>query len=96
MRGVRVVPISKARPQLTTLVEEAAQTQEPAFIASRSRVRAVLLGTEAYNVLLERLEDAEDGLDILQARASGEPSRPLADALNELTGNQERDVRRRA
>jgi prevent-host-death family protein len=44
MRGVRVVPISVARPHLTALVEEADQTQEPIFIASRSKVRAVLLG----------------------------------------------------
>jgi prevent-host-death family protein len=49
MRGVRVVPISEARPHLTALMEEAHQTQEPVFIASRSKVRAVLLGIEAYN-----------------------------------------------
>jgi prevent-host-death family protein len=96
MRGVRVVPISVARPHLTALVEEADQTQEPIFIASRSKVRAVLLGIETYTGLLERLEDAEDSLDIRHAGASGEPSRPLADALNELAGDQERDVRRRA
>ncbi|MBI4493665.1 MAG: type II toxin-antitoxin system Phd/YefM family antitoxin [Chloroflexi bacterium] len=83
MGEVKVVPISEARARLTTLVDEVARGQETYFIASRSRVKAVLLGADAYNTLVDRLEDLEDSLEILKARLANEPTRPLEEFVQE-------------
>jgi prevent-host-death family protein len=79
MRKVKVIPISEARPKLTNLVAEVSESREPYFIASRSKVKAVLMGIDEYEALIEQIEDLEDNLDILKARLEGEPARPLED-----------------
>ena len=94
MERVRVVPISQARAKLAALVDEVGQRAEPCFIASRSSVRAVLLSVDEYNALLDRLEDLEDSLEIMTARANHEPSRPLEAFVRELEDAQARDVPR--
>ncbi|MDO8670004.1 MAG: type II toxin-antitoxin system Phd/YefM family antitoxin [Dehalococcoidia bacterium] len=96
MPKVRVVPISEARPNLTSLVEEVGQSHEPCFIASHSKVKAVLLAIDEYDSLIDRLEDLEDSLDILRSRLSKESSRSLEEFLGELDEHRREDVRRRA
>lgn len=57
MPKIKVVPISEVRPKMTELIKEVNRSKEPYFIASRSMVKAVLLGIDEYNALVERLED---------------------------------------
>jgi len=96
MGGLKVVSISEMRPRLTALVDEVSAGEEPYFVASHSKVKAVLIGIDEYNALIERLEDLEDSLDILRARAGGESTRPLDDLLKDLGDAGQRDVCRRA
>ena len=53
MPRMKVMPVSEVRANLAGLVEEVSQTQQPCFVASRSKVRAVLLGIEQYDALIE-------------------------------------------
>lgn len=96
MARLKVIPISEARPRLANLVAEASQTREPWFIASRSKIKAVLLGIEEYEALVERLEDLEDSLEILRSRLEGEPSRPIDEFIRDLEAEWGRGVQRRA
>jgi len=73
-------------------VEAANQSEEPAFIATQQGARAVLLGIDAYNALIERLEDLEDNLSILEARDTNEPTRPLAEFLRDRHAARAVDV----
>lgn len=84
MDRLKIVPVSEARPNLSALIDEANEGGQPVFINSRSKVKAVILGIDEYNALVERLEDLEDSLDVLLARTRGEPSRPLQDVLSDL------------
>lgn len=96
MSEAKVVPVSEARAKLTALIDEAALGEQRFLIASRSKVKAVLLGAEAYNELMERLEDLEDSVEVLKARLTNEPTRPLEEFVQELEASRERGVRRRA
>lgn len=96
MSRVKVIPISEARPNLAALVDAVSRSHEAYFIASRSKVKAVLLGVEEYNALLEQLEDLEDSLDVLKARLANEPTKPLDEVTRELEAERRGDVQRRA
>ena len=87
MDRLRSISVSEARARLATLIEQA-EGGEPYFLVSRSRVRAVLMGIGQYDTLLERLEDLEDSLEILRARAEGEPTRPLEEYMKEREARQ--------
>ena len=88
--------MSEARAKLATIMEEVSQSREPCFIASRSRVKAVLLGIDEYDALMDRLEDLEDSLDVLRSRLEAEPARPVEEFVRELETRRERDVQRPA
>lgn len=77
-----ILPISEAPARITALVA-GALTDEPVFIATDVGVRAVVIGIDAYDALIERLEDLEDSLSILEARIANEPARPLDEFLHE-------------
>jgi len=77
-----VISMNEAPARLTALVK-AARMDEPLFIATDEGVRAVLLGIDAYDTLIERLEDLEDSLSILEARIANESTRPLDELLQE-------------
>jgi prevent-host-death family protein len=94
MQRVRSISVSEARALLANLIEQV-EVGEPYLLVSRSRVRAVLMGIGQYDALLERLEDMEDSLEILRAKAEGEPTRPLEDYLNEREAKQTVRVSRR-
>jgi PHD/YefM family antitoxin component YafN of YafNO toxin-antitoxin module len=87
-----VVPISEAPQRIAAMVEAASERDEPWFIATHSGVRAALLGIDAYTALVERLEDLEDSLSILEARLANEPTRTLNDFLRERQITQVADV----
>ncbi len=57
MAKMRIVGMAEARPKLTQLVEEVNQGGEPYFIVANSKVKAVLVGIEQYNDMMERIED---------------------------------------
>jgi len=78
-----VISMNEAPARLTALVKAAQTTDEPLFIATDESVRAVLLGIDAYDTLIERLEDLEDSLSILEARITNESTRPLDEFLQE-------------
>ena len=84
---LRSISVSEARALLASLIEQV-EGGEPYFLVSRSRVRAVLMGIGQYDALLERLEDLEDSLEILRAKAEGEPARPLEEYLKEREAKQ--------
>ena len=87
MERLRSISVSEARALLASLIEQV-EGGEPYFLVSRSRVRAVLMGIGQYDALLERLEDLEDSLEILRAKAAGEPARPLEEYLKEREAKQ--------
>jgi prevent-host-death family protein len=95
MERLRSISVSEARAMLANLIEQV-EVGEPYLLVSRSRVRAVLMGIAQYDALLERLEDLEDSLDILRAKAEGEPSRPLEDYLKEREARQAARVSHRS
>jgi len=79
----QVIAMSDIPARLRALIEAVHLRDEPCFVVDGQNVRAVLLGAEAYDALIERLEDLEDSLSILEARGSGEPTRSLDEYLRE-------------
>jgi prevent-host-death family protein len=73
------VPISEARATLGDLVVEAAEHE--VFLLEHGRPVAVLLSIEAYESVVERLEDLEDTVATLRAREENDfvPFVPQAD-----------------
>ncbi len=63
------MPVSDVRKGLNALL--LALTQ-PLFVTQRGRVKAVLLGIDRYNALLDELEDARDDRDPQLARVVAE------------------------
>lgn len=96
MSRVKVIPISEARPNLAALVDAVSRSHETYLIASRSKVKAVLIGIEEYDALLEQLEDLEDSLDVLKARLASESTKPLDEFTRELEAERRGDVQCRA
>jgi PHD/YefM family antitoxin component YafN of YafNO toxin-antitoxin module len=92
MSEPKIVPINEVPERIAAMVEAANQSDEPWFIATRSGVRAALLGIDAYTALVERIEDLEDSLSILEARLANEPTRTLDDFLRERQVTQVADV----
>lgn len=64
----RIVPISEARATLSALLEEA--TEHEVYIVKHGRPQGVLLSVAAYQAVLDRIEDLEDRLSVLQAGAA--------------------------
>ena len=91
MSDTNVIAINDVSARIAALVK-APQTDEPYFIATEQGVRAVLLGIDAYDALIEHLEDLEDSLSILEARIANEPSRPLDEFLREQREMRVADV----
>ncbi len=92
MAKVKAVSITEARPKLTHLVNEVAEGGEPYLIVANSQVKAVIMGLDEYNSLLDRLEDLEDSNDILKAKLANEPTIPFEDYLKERAERQQADV----
>jgi len=74
MSRIKSVGMAEARPKLTQLVDEVSGGGEPYLIVSGSRVKAVLVGVNQYNDMVERLEDLSDAAELLQAELDQEPT----------------------
>lgn len=79
-RDMKLVPVSEAKARLTGLVK--ASQEEDITLVRYGRPAAVLMSTERYNALMERLEDLEDSLAI--AEAKGEESEPIEEVFPRL------------
>lgn len=69
---MKIVPISEAKRQIKDLVDEASQGDEVYYITRYSQAKAVVLGIEHYETLLQRVERLEDGLAQVWAAIEGE------------------------
>ncbi len=83
MGKIKSIGMAEARPKLTHLVEEVCAGGDPYLIVSGSRVKAVLMGIERYNDMVERLEDLSDAASLLRAELDREPTVSFAQHLAE-------------
>jgi prevent-host-death family protein len=74
MNRIKSIGMAEARPRLTQLVDEVSNGGDPYLIVSGSRVKAVLVGLDQYNDMIERLEDLSDAAELLQAEVDNEPT----------------------
>ena len=81
MNLIKSIGMAEARPKLTQLVDEVSNGGEPYLIVSGSRVKAVLVGLDQYNDMIERLEDLSDAAELLQAEIENEPTISFEDHL---------------
>ena len=72
----RVVPISEVRANLGALLDEAREHE--VYVLRHGRPAGVLLSVDAYERLLDRLEDAEDSLAVATAEGDVVPFEPSA------------------
>jgi len=90
MGKIKSIGMAEARPRLTQIVEEVSNGGEPYLIVSGSRVKAVLVGINQYNDMIERLEDLSDSAEILQAELDREPTMPFEEHLAKLEKQKSR------
>jgi prevent-host-death family protein len=88
MSRIKSIGMAEARPKLTQLVEDVSSGGEPFLIVSGSQVKAVLIGLDQYNDMVERLEDLSDGLILNQAEQEQEPTMPFAEHVAKLKENK--------
>ena len=81
MSRIKSIGMAEARPKLTQLVDEVSGGGEPYLIVSGSQVKAVLVGVNQYNDMVERLEDLSDTAELLQAETDQEPTIPFDEHL---------------
>jgi len=72
MGRIKSIGMAEARPKLTQLVDEVSNGGETYLIVSGSRVKAVLIGINQYNDMIERLEDLSDAAELLKAEREDE------------------------
>ena len=78
-----IVPISDLRLRQSEVLDKLANG--PVVLTQHSRARAVLVDMGQWRRLMEEMEDLQDALTSLQARATDkEEPIPLEDALAEL------------
>jgi prevent-host-death family protein len=81
MSRIKSIGMAEARPKLTQLVDEVSGGGEPYLIVSGSQVKAVLVGVNQYNDMVERLEDLSDTAELLQAETDQESTMPFDEHL---------------
>jgi prevent-host-death family protein len=82
MSRIKSIGMAEARPKLTQLVDEVSGGGEPYLIVSGSQVKAVLMGLDQYNDMVERLEDLTDTAELLRAESEKEPTMSFEEHLN--------------
>ena len=78
----RIIGVTKARRNFTELVNQVDEHGEPVFITHLNEPRAVIIGYQAFERLMERLEDLEDMVAIYTGRE--EPARPFDEVWAEI------------
>jgi len=96
MSKIKSIGMAEARPKLTQLVEEVSEGKEPYLIVSGSKVKAVLVGINQYNDMIERLEDLSDAAELLQAELDNEETMPLEELINRLKEQKKTSVSARS
>ena len=81
MSRIKSIGMAEARPKLTQLVNEVSGGGDPYLIVSGSQVKAVLVGVNQYNDMVERLEDLSDAAELLQAELGQEPKMTFEEHL---------------
>ena len=81
MSRIKSIGMAEARPKLTQLVDEVSGGGEPYLIVSGSQVKAVLVGVNQFNDMIERLEDLSDSAELLQAEIGQEPTMSFEEHL---------------
>ena len=81
MSRIKSIGMAEARPKLTQLVDEVSSGGEPYLIVSGSKIKAVLVGVNQYNDMVERLEDLSDAAELLQAELEQEATMPFEEHL---------------
>ena len=89
MSRIKSIGMAEARPRLTQLVDEVSGGGEPYLIVSGSKVKAVLIGLNQYNDIVERLEDLSDTAELLQAELNQEPTMPFDEHLTKSRASKE-------
>ena len=84
MEKINTIGIAEVRLKLTQLVDEVSKGGQPYTIVSSSRAKAVLLGVDEYNALIEKLEDLEDIVEMNQATRNPEPRMSWAEHLKKI------------
>ena len=82
MNRIKSIGMAEARPKLTQLVDEVAGVGEPYLIISGSQVKAVLIGINQYNDMVERLEALSDTIELLKAEMDQEPTTSFEEHLD--------------
>ena len=81
MGRIKSIGMAEARPKLTQLVDEVSGGGEPYLIVSGSKVKAVIVGINQYNDMIERMEDLSDAAGLLQAELDQETTISLEEHL---------------
>ncbi len=81
MSRIKSIGMAEARPKLTQLVDEVYGGGDPYLIVSGSQVKAVLVGVNQYNDMIERLEELSDAAELLKAELEQEPTMPFEEHL---------------
>lgn len=81
MGRIKSIGMAEARPRLTQLVDEVSGGSEPYLIVSGSQVKAVLVGINQYNDMIERLEDLSDAAELFHAELDREPTMSFEEHL---------------
>jgi prevent-host-death family protein len=84
MEKIKTIGIAEVRPKLTQLVDEVSKGGQPYAIVSGSHAKAVLLGVDDYNALIEKLEDLEDIAEMSQALRNPELRMTFEEHLKQL------------
>lgn len=67
----RIVTAEDLRARLGRELDALRESEEALYVSKRGRLAAVVLDSERYAELIDRLEYLEDSLAALQARAEG-------------------------
>jgi len=87
MEKIKTIGIAEVRPKLTQLVDEVSRGGKPYTIISGSRAKAVLMGVNEYNALIDRLEDLEDIAEMNRAVRNPEPVMSWEEHSQKLSKN---------
>ena len=81
MGNIKSIGMAEARPKLTHLIEDVYSGGDPYLVVSGSKVKAVIIGIDRYNDIIERLEDLSDAAELLRAELEHEPTIPFEEHL---------------
>ncbi len=79
---MKLIPVSEAKARLTELVRKSGS--EDIVLLRYGAPAAVLMSTDRYDTLMERLEDLEDALTLAEHQLDPDETAPLAEVAGRL------------